>query len=157
MFPQAFIHTLTNDCSSYAVADVISEASGTPMITTNYQGGPAPGAELFSPKSLYFSCTIQAGNGATDPSTACDISITGYRGPDNSVSTATQVCSQQFQYNPTSAIGVQQQAFGQFNAACSDLNFLLIQFSLPGGEAALDPTLALELDDFKYDLYTCKA
>lgn len=88
------LHIL-ND-SSVAGANVETETTGgTVMITTNY---PNTNTTSFTLESFYFGCVTSAANGAADPPSACIVNIAGYRGNDNQVSAAQEVCAQQFQY-----------------------------------------------------------
>lgn len=93
------------------------------------------------------------GQGAAAIPAACNIQVTGYQGSDNSVSNAKQICSRQFQYNPTTALGTVEQAFSGKINGCKDLSFAIVTFSPPGGLAATSPLLAVVLDDIKYS--TC--
>lgn len=122
------------------------------MITVNYQNS---NISYFNLKSFYYACVLNAGTGAAATNTQCNINIAGYRGPDNSINDATQVCAQEFQYNPTTATGVQQQAFGQVTSACSKVSFVTIAYTLPGGSAALQSDLAIVVDDVVYDACSC--
>lgn len=134
---------------SYAGAGVYSEVlAGTPMLTTNYANSKIAS---FSLENLYFGCTTQLANGATALPSACNVQITGYRGSDNSVSNAQQVCSKQLQYNPSTTLGAQQMAFsGNIFSACKDIQFAVVTFSPPGGAAATAPLVGLLIDDVKY-------
>ncbi|KAF2127399.1 hypothetical protein P153DRAFT_358991 [Dothidotthia symphoricarpi CBS 119687] len=133
---------------NYGAINVASQLSGTPMLTTNYASSKI---ESFQLESFYFGCVLQLGQGATAVPTACNINVTGYKGSDNTVSASKQVCSQSYSYNPTSILGLQQQAFGSFSdCAKKDIQFAVIQFSLPGGMAAANPLSALVIDDVKY-------
>lgn len=133
---------------NYAVIGLPTMLAGTPMLSTNY---PESNIASFQLESFYFGCVIQLANGATAVPSACDINITGYKGSDNTVAASQQVCSQSYQYNPTTALALQQQAFGKFSdCAGKDIQFATIQFTLPGGSAALGPLSSLTLDDIKY-------
>ena len=118
------------------------------MITTNYANSQTAS---FSLESFYFGCVTAVSSEFSVPS-QCDITVTGYRGSDNSVSNAVQVCSQQFQYNPSTIVGTQQQAFGAIKG-CSNIQFALIQFSPPGGQKATGVAQSLLLDNVKFS--TC--
>jgi hypothetical protein len=134
--------------NNYAGINVASQLGGTPMLTTNY---PSSNIASFQLESFYFGCVVQLANGATAVPTACNINVTGYKGNDNTVSSSTQVCSQSYSYNPTTALSLQQQAFGKFDdCAWKDLQFAVITFTLPGGMSAASPLSALLLDDIKY-------
>jgi hypothetical protein len=125
-----------------------SQLRGTPMLTTNY---PSSNIQSLQLESFYFACVVQAANSATAVPTACNIYVTGYTGNDNTVSASKQVCAQSYSYNPTTALAVQQMAFGKFDdCAKKDLQFATIQFNLPGGSTALGPLSALVIDDVKY-------
>jgi hypothetical protein len=127
---------------------------GTPMLTTNYKDSII---KRFDLESFYFGCSLNTENGIVGAPTACNINISGYQGSDNSVSNAKQVCSQQFQYNPTTTTGQQQQAFSGRVASCfKDMQFAIVTYTLPGGMAAANTLLGLLLDDIKYTTYTCK-
>lgn len=117
------------------------------MLTTNF---PNSNTASFSLDSFYFGCTTQLANGATALPAACNVQITGYRGSDNSVSNAKQVCSRQFQYNPSTNLGVQQMAFSGQVSQCKDIQFAIVTFTPPGGAAATSPLLGLLIDDVKY-------
>jgi hypothetical protein len=134
--------------NNYAAIGVASELGGTPMLTTNYQSSKIQSFQL---ESFYFSCLVQALNGATAVPSACNINVSGYKGSDNTVSASQQVCSQSYSYNPSTALGPQQQAFGKFDdCAHKDIQFAVIQFSLPGGLSVANPLSGLVLDDIKY-------
>ncbi|PVH93518.1 hypothetical protein DM02DRAFT_222512 [Periconia macrospinosa] len=133
---------------NFATIAVGSQRDGTPMLTTNYANSKIASFKL---ESFYFACVIQAENGAASVPNACNIYVTGYTGNDNTVSSSKQVCSQAYSYNPTTAIGEQQQAFGKFDdCAGKEIQFAVIQFSFPGGQSAVQPAGALLLDDVKY-------
>lgn len=138
---------------NYAAVGVASETlGGTAMLTTNY---PSSNTTSFQLQSFYFGCVLQALNGATAAPAACNINISGYKGSDNTVSASQQVCSQSYSYNPTTSLGVQQQAFGQFDdCAGKDIQFAVIQFSFVGGMSAANPLAGLVLDDIKYLIKT---
>lgn len=124
------------------------------MLTTYY---PNSKVQRFDLESFYFGCVVQLANGATAVPNACNIQVTGYQGSDNSVANAKQVCAQQFSYNPSTALGPQQQAFsGKVKKCFKDLQFATVTFELPGGQAALQTLAGLTLDDVKYTTYTCK-
>jgi hypothetical protein len=146
---------LTNYSRRYAASGVVGQTTkGTPMFTTNY---PESKIQRFDLQSFYFACVLNTANGATAVPTPCNIQITGYQGSDNSVSNAKQVCSQQFQYNPTTILGSQQQAFSrQVNNCFKNLQFAIVTYTLPGGLSAANAALAILLDDIKYTTYTCK-
>ena len=124
------------------------------MLTTFYQDSKV---DAFDLESFYFGCVIGLAQGATAVPNACNIQITGYRGSDNSVANAQQVCAQQFQYNPSTALGPQQQAFsGPVKKCFKDLQFATVTFTPPGGQALIASRLALLLDDIKYETKQCK-
>ena len=127
--------------------------SGTTMITTNF---PNSNTTAFALESFYFGCSLDL-NGATAAPTACNVEVTTYRGNDNQVSAASQVCSQQFQYNPSTNTGVQQQAFSGPLKDCFglDAQFAIVTFSLQGGMATLNADLLLLLDDVKHKYSYC--
>lgn len=142
---------------NYAISNAVTESTqGTAMLTTNYIDGPT--GATFDLKSFYYGCVVQLLNGATAVPTQCTISIAGYQGNDNTIANSKQVCAQAFQYNPTSALGLQNSAFtGPIDPECKDLNFVQVQYTLPGGLSAADATLGITIDDVVYDLDTCKA
>ncbi len=112
---------------SYAGANVVTEKSGTPMLTTFY---PSSKVKSFDLWSFYYGCALNLGQGAAAAPNACNIEVAGYTGPDNSVSDAKQVCSQQFQYNPSTAVGVQQQAFsGALKSCFHGIQFAIVTFT----------------------------
>ena len=81
------------------------------------------------------------------------ITVTGYQtaASDNQVSAATQVCSQQFIYNPSTRTGQQQMAFsGPVKSCFKDLQFAIMQTSPEGGEAVAASDLTTAIDDVKY-------
>ncbi|KAI5362756.1 hypothetical protein Slin14017_G064370 [Septoria linicola] len=136
---------------NYAAINLLTQQQGTPTLTTYY---PGSNIDSFDLESFYFGCVVQLATGAAAVPTACNVQITGYKGSDNSVSNAKQVCSQQFQYNPTTAIATVEQAFsGPVSKNCKNLDFAIVTFSLEGGSAALQSLGALVLDDIKYS--TC--
>jgi hypothetical protein len=144
LLPGVAPHSGTN----YAGIGLQSMLGGTPMLTTNY---PSSNIESFQLQSFYFGCIVQLSNGATAVPAECNINVTGYKGNDNTVSASKQVCSQTYSYNPTTILGLQQQAFGKFDdCAHKDIQFAVIQFSLPGGFSAANPLTAVLLDDIKY-------
>ncbi|KAF2210349.1 hypothetical protein CERZMDRAFT_99413 [Cercospora zeae-maydis SCOH1-5] len=122
----------------------------SPTITTFFPGSQTKSFDL---ESFYFGCAVMLGQGAAAVPSACNIQVTGYQGRDNSVSNAKQICSRQFQYNPTTALGTVQQAFSGNIRGCKDLSFAIVTFSPEGGAAATSPLLAIVLDDIKYS--TC--
>ena len=136
---------------SYAAANVVTGRDGTPMLTVNY---PSSVTKSFDLQSFYFGCAINLGNGAAASPTQCNIQVTGYKGSDNSVSSAQQVCSRQFQYNPSTAIGAQQMAYSKAISGCVGIQFAIVTFTLPGGTSAASADLALVLDDITYK--TCQ-
>ena len=138
----------------YAVTGVAGETlQGTPLISTHYPSSPAA---RFSPQSFYFGCTLNLLNAAAAPPTECLISLAGYRGSDNTVAASSPVCSQQFYYLPSTALGPQQMAFsGPLLPCFQDIQFAVVQFDLPGGMSALDPALVLAVDDLACKLTTC--
>ncbi|THZ14211.1 hypothetical protein D6C91_07438 [Aureobasidium pullulans] len=138
--------------SNYAFANLVSELQGTPMITTNYQDSKTKSFDL---KDFYFSCVLNLGQGATALNQACNVEVTGYQGSDNSVSNAKQVCSQQFQFNPSSALAVQQLAYSGPVKGCEDIQFAVFTFSVPGGEAAVNTLNGLVIDDVRVNTRTC--
>lgn len=122
------------------------------MITTNYQDSKTKSFDL---KDFYFSCPLNPGQGATALNQAFDVEVTGYQGSDNSVSDAKQVCSQQFQFNPSSALAVQQLAYSGPVKGCEDVQFAVFTFSVPGGEAAVNTLNGLVIDDVRVNTRTC--
>jgi hypothetical protein len=131
-----------------AAINVVTQLSGTPMLTTNYASS---NIESFQLESFYYGCVLQLANGATAVPIAFNINITGYKGSDNTVSASQQVCSQSYSYNPTSMLGLQQQAFGRFDdCAHKDIQFAVIQFDLQGGLSAADALSGLVIDDVKF-------
>ncbi|THV94939.1 hypothetical protein D6D25_09285 [Aureobasidium pullulans] len=128
------------------------QLQGTPMITTNYQDSKTKSFDL---KDFYFSCVLNLGQGATALNQACNVEVTGYQGSDNSVSNAKQVCSQQFQFNPSSALAVQQLAYSGPVKGCEDIQFAVFTFSVPGGEAAVNTLNGLVIDDVRVNTRTC--
>lgn len=140
--------------SSYAGANVVTEVDGTPMLTVFY---PNSKVKRFDFSSFYYGCALNLGQGAAAVPNACNIEVTGYQGSDNSVSDAKQVCSQRFQYNPSTAVGTQQQALGKLKKCFKNIQFALVTFTPPGGQTAVGADLALVIDDVKYTTYTCKA
>jgi hypothetical protein len=144
--------------NNYAAIGVASMTSqGTPMLTVNY---PSSQVASFQLKSWYFGCAVQLANQATAVPSQCTINVTGYQGSDNTVSNSKQVCSQSFSYNPSTAVGAQQQAFGSFNScAGKDIQFAIVQYSLPGGMSAANALAASAFDDIKYTTKakTCKS
>jgi hypothetical protein len=144
LVPGVVPHSGTN----YAGINVASQLAGTPMLTTNYASS---NVESFRLESFYFGCVVQLANGATAVPTDCNINVTGYKGSDNTISASEQVCSQSYSYHPTTALGLQQQAFGRFDdCANKDIQFAVIQFDLEGGMSAVDALSALLLDDVKF-------
>lgn len=126
----------------------MTQLQGTPTLTTYYPGSTIDSFDL---ESFYFGCVVQLGQGAAALPQACNVQITGYKGSDNSVSNAKQVCSQQFQYAPTTSLATVEQAFsGPVSKSCKNLDFAIITFSLEGGSAALQSLAALVIDDLKY-------
>lgn len=119
------------------------------MFTTNYANSQT---KSFCLESFYFGCVVTARSGFSVPS-ACDVTVTGYRGSDNSVSNAQQVCSQQFQYNPSTILGKQEQAFSGPVKGCEDIQFAIIQYSPPGGLKVAEDFQSLLFDNVKYS--TC--
>ena len=117
------------------------------MLTTNY---PNSKIDSFTLQNFYFGCTTQLANGATALPAACNVQIIGYRGSDNSVSNAKQVCSQQFQYNPSTNLGVQQMAYSGAVKNCKDIDFAIVTFTPPGGQALTAPLIGFLIDDVKY-------
>lgn len=136
--------------NSYAGTGLQSELlAGTPMLTTNYQDSRT---QSFSLESFYFGCVTTAAALTSVPS-ACDVTVTGYRGSDNSVSNAKQICSQQFQFNPSTILGTQQQAFSGKVKGCDNIQFAIITFSPPGGLKATSEAQSLLIDNVKFS--TC--
>ncbi|THY27970.1 hypothetical protein D6D01_04070 [Aureobasidium pullulans] len=125
--------------SNYAFANLVSELQATPMITTNYQDSETKSFDL---KDFYFSC-------------ACNVEVTGYQGRDNSVSNAKQVCSQQFHFNPSSALAVQQLAYSGPAKGCEDIQFAVFTLSVPGAGAAVNTLNGLVIDDVRVNTRTC--
>jgi hypothetical protein len=121
------------------------------MLTVNY---PNSIIKSFSMKSFYFGCAMNLLNGGAAVPTACIITFTGYKGSDNSVSDSQQVCSREFQYNPSSALGPQEMSFSQTIVGCTEIQFGIFTFSPPGGSAATAPDLGLALDGIVYE--TCQ-
>ncbi|KAJ8112452.1 hypothetical protein OPT61_g5179 [Boeremia exigua] len=137
-----------NSGNNYAGIQVVSQLSGTPMLTVNYASS---NIESFQLDSFYFGCVIQLANGVTAIPSACKINVTGYKGTDNNVAAGQQVCSQSYSYTPASALGRQQQTFGRFsNCAGKDIQYAVVQFDLEGAAGALDVLSGLVLDDVKY-------
>lgn len=117
------------------------------MLTTNY---PWSNIESFRLESCYYGCTLQ-GTGAFAIRIQCIINVTGYNGSDNTLASSTQVCSQTYQYNPSTPFALQQQALGKFDdCKDKDLQFATIAFVLPGGLSVLNPALVMLVDDLKY-------
>ncbi|THW14310.1 hypothetical protein D6D23_09433 [Aureobasidium pullulans] len=133
------------------------------VIQTGLLPGPVPHsgsnyafANLsFDLKDFYFSCVLNLGQGATALNQACNVEVTGYQGSDNSVSNAKQVCSQQFQFNPSSALAIQQLAYSGPVKGCEDIQFAVFTFSVPGGEAAVNTLNGLVIDDVRVNTRTC--
>jgi hypothetical protein len=139
-----------------AAINVVTQLSGTPMLTTNYASS---NIESFQLESFYYGCVLQLANRATAVPIACNIYITGYKGSDNTVSASQQVCSQSYSYNLTSMLGLQQQAFGRLNdCAHKDIQVAVIQFDLQGGLSAADALSGLVIDDvmFSTKAKSCK-
>ena len=123
------------------------------MLTTNFPNSRSVSYDL---ESFYFGCGLDLFNAAAAAPTQCLISITGYKGSDNTVASSQQVCSQQFEYNPSTNLGPQEMAFsGQVLSCFKGIQFAVVQFDLPGGMSALDPDLALVIDNMAYKLTTC--
>jgi len=134
--------------ANYGAINVLSQLQGTPMITANY---PESKISSFQLESFYYACVVQLATGAAAIPTECNINVTGYQGSDNAVAASKQVCSQSYNYNPTTPLAVQQQTFGKFNDCWGkDLQFAVIQFDLTGGISALDALSALVIDDVKF-------
>ena len=117
--------------------------AGSAEWTVNYSGSTV---KSFSPYSFYYGCTLSLDNGATALPTACNIAITGFAKGDDTTSTV-QVAAQEFSYNPSTDTGIQQTTQGVFDPAFKDLEFVLIQYTLPGGLAGANPDLAFIIDD----------
>lgn len=122
------------------------------MLTTNYADS---NVTSFTLENFYFACTTQLENSATALPAACNVAIAGYRGSDNSISNAEQVCAQQFQYNPTTTLGAAQMAYSGDVEGCKDIQFAVVQFSPPGDAAATDLLLGLLIDSVNYSI--CEA
>ncbi|KAF3034516.1 hypothetical protein E8E12_005860 [Didymella heteroderae] len=132
---------------NYARIGLTTEVGGTATLTTNY---PSSNIESFQLQDFYYGCTVQ-GTGATAIPTECVINFTGYKGSDNTVASSTQVCSQSYQYNPSTQLATQQQAFGKFDKCKDkDIQFAVITYGLPGGLRILDATLVMLMDDLSY-------
>lgn len=132
---------------NYARIGLTTEIQGTAKLTTNY---PSSKIESFQLQDYYYGCTIQ-GTGAAAIPIQCIINITGYKGSDNTVASSTQVCSDSYQYNPSTGLSTQQQAFGKFdNCKSKDVQFAVITYGLPGGIKTLQPTLVMLMDDLRY-------
>lgn len=139
---------LPHSGNNYGAIGLPTMLQGSPMITTNYADSNIASFQL---ESFYFGCAVQTATGVTALPTACTINVTGYKGNDNTVADSQQVCSQTYSYDPTTMLGVQQQAFGTFDdCAHQDLQFATISFNLPGGLSAASPLSALVIDDVKY-------
>ena len=84
--------------------------------------------------SFSLPCVASASSQSlTAPNVPCPIDIAGYQGNDNQVSATRQLCSQQFQYQPSNMVGpVQMASSGQVLSCSADIQFLLVQYSLPG-------------------------
>ena len=124
------------------------------MLTTNF---PDSNTTSFTLSSFHFGCGIRSGTTAAALPTACQVSVTGYEGNDNQVSNAFQVCSQQFQYSPSTMLGAQQLAFTSPVDPCfKDIQFAIVQFSLPGGTAVANSVSGLILDDLNYSYTSCQ-
>ena len=122
------------------------------MITTNY---PNTNTTSFSLQDFYFGCVVNLLNSESDVPMACNINIAGYKGNDNQVANAQQVCARQFQYNPSTSLGVQEMAFtGPING-CSNVQLVIITFSPVGGMSALAATYALGLDNIRFTSKKC--
>lgn len=139
---------------SYAASGVVSEmTTGTPMLTVNY---PASLVTSFDLKSFYFACVSNLANGATALPAQCLISVTGYKGSDNTIASTYEVCSQQFQYSPSTITGSQQMAFSQPVDSCfTGIQYAVITYTPPGGLSATSPDLALLTDDVMYTTHSC--
>ena len=61
-----------------------------------------------------------------------------------------QVAAQEFEYSPSTSLGAQQMARGSFREAFRDLEYVLVQYTLPGGAAVLNADLVLLVDDVRY-------
>ena len=139
----------------YALSSAETTAlAGTAMLTINFPSAPA--SSLFTLENFYYGCLVDLQNGAAGVPTQCNIELTGYKGPDNSINDATQLYSRQFQYNPTTSLGAQQMAFsGDITQYFTDVSFIIVQYSIPGGTAAVSADLALFLDSVSLAVKTC--
>ena len=109
------------------------------------------------PSSFYFGCVAPAvPENADQVPITCDVALAGFKGKDNQVSAAAQVCAQTFSFNPTSSLGPQQLAFASPLAGCfKDVQFVWFQCSLQGGVSRLDSDASMVLDDVKYAYTAC--
>lgn len=84
-----------------------------------------------------------------------DDTCAGYRSSDNTISSAKQVCSQQFEFNPSSNLDPETVQYSGSVKGCSDIQFVVIQYSLTGGSAVLDADNGLALDNVRFSTKSC--
>lgn len=142
---------LPHSGTQYAYSDATTTTlAGSAEWTTLY---PDSNIKSFSPKSFYYGCATETNTGATALPAACNIAITGYRQGDNTAA-AVAVVSQQFSFNPSTTTGPAQLTQGVFSAGFTELEYVLIQYTTPGGAALTGALLELAIDDVVYDTCT---
>ena len=133
--------------TQYGFSDVREQTTaGSAELTVNYSGSTV---KSFSLKSFYFGCALALGQGVTALPTACNIAVTAYAKGDDTTSTV-QVDAQTFSYNPSTSTGAQQVAQGIFKPTFQNLQYVLVQYTLPGGLTGANPDLGLAIDDVIY-------
>lgn len=150
--PTEQIGLVPHSSPNYAVtSNQGTTTSGQALVSTNYEGSTAKEVDLYS---FYFGCSVNVDNPAGNPPQACSVTVTGYKGSDNTVANSQEVVAQTFEYNPTTALGLQQLAFtGSLNPLFKGLQFFTFQFQTE--DVVLNADLALALDDVSVQVRGC--
>lgn len=141
--PGVFPHSGTNYAASSARTTTLM---GSAEFTTQYTNSNVSSFDLYS---LYYGCVLSLENGAAALPTPCNIAVTGFAFGDNS-GTMVQVAAQEFSYNPSTTTGSAQQTQVIFNSFFRNLQYVLVQYTLPGGTATLSVDLTILFDDIMY-------
>lgn len=120
--------------------------SGSAEWTTKFAGSTI---KSFTPLSFYYGCDTNLENGDVSGPQACNIAITCFQSGDNTAENV-QVVSQEFSYNPSSPTAPQQMAEGIFNPEFENCQYVLIQYTSPGGSALASADLVLVVDNVVY-------
>ena len=149
VLPSLVAHSPTNLAISNGV---VKTEEGQP--TWSVVDFPGSKNKTFSLESFYYGCVDSLQNGAGAIPIPCNVAITAWKKGFNTAQ-AVQVGAQTFTYLPTSQLGPQQQAFGQFSSVFQDISYVTVVYT--EADETNEPTafdLGLGIDDIKFT--TCE-